>query len=206
LQHKSSIQGENSMASASKTDFRFRELDALKPTSFVEAAPAAMHEIPALVEIAHAAIPAVRGVSAAVVAGVQDYHPQSVIAFKVKGVIQGGVGFLYFNERGLDALILDEIDFSNPDHALLAKPGEAPAALYIWAMACRGRSVAGTGTVATRFRELPFRYADYYVRPATDDGRRFSRELGFHPVESFQPDLWRYRRIANRAAIKQAAA
>jgi hypothetical protein len=186
--------------------FRFRELDSLEPASFVEAVPAAMHEIPELVAIAHATIPAVRGVSSKVVEGVQDYHPQSVIAFKVKGVIQGGVGFLYFNDQGLDALILDEVDFANPDHALLAKPGQAPAALYIWAMACRGRSVAATGTVATRFHEMPFRDADYYVRPATDDGRRFSRELGFHPVQSFQPDLWHYRRIVNRAVIKREAA
>ncbi len=98
------------------------------------------------------------------------------------------------------------MNFGNPDHALLAKPGERPAALYIWAMACRGRSVAATGTVATGFHELPFRYADYYVRPATDDGRRFSRELGFHPVASFQPDLWSYRRKVNRIAAEQEAA
>jgi hypothetical protein len=193
------------MASASD-GFRFRELDSLKPTSFVQAAPAAIHEIPELVAIAHSSIPAVRGVSSQVVEGVQHYHPQSVIAFKVRGVIQGGVGFLYLNDQGLDALILDEVDFANPDHSLLAKPGEQPAALYIWAMACRGRSVAATGTVATRFHELPFRYADYYVRPATDDGRRFSRELGFHPAQSFQPDLWHYRRIVNRAVIKREAA
>lgn len=190
----------------SDTAFRFRELDQLRPVSFVEAVPAQMHEIPELVAIAHETIPAVRGVSAAVVAGVQDYHPQSIIAFKVKGVIQGGVGFLYFNDQGLDALILDEVNFGNPDHALLAKPGEQPAALYIWAMACRGRSVAATGTMASRFHELPYRSADYYVRPATDDGRRFSRELGFHPVASFQPDLWSYRRIINRPALKREAA
>jgi hypothetical protein len=177
---------------------RFRELDELRPTQFVEAVPAQLHEIPALVHIATSKIPAVC-VTPKVVEGVQNYHPQSIIAFKVKGVIQGGVGFLYFNEQGLDALVLDEIDFSNPDHALLARPGEAPAALYIWAMAARGRSVAATGTVSTRFHEMPYRYADYYVRPATDDGRRFSHELGFHPISSFQPDLWSYRRKVNRA-------
>ena len=36
------------MASA-PDGFRFRELDSLKPTSFVEAVPAAIHEIPDLV-------------------------------------------------------------------------------------------------------------------------------------------------------------
>jgi hypothetical protein len=194
------------MSDSRQDGFRFRELDQLRPTSFVEAVPAAIDEVPELVAIAHAAIPAVRGVSARIVAEVQEYHPQSLIAFKVKGVIQGGVCFLYFNDRGLDALILDEINFGNPDHALLAKEGEPVSALYIWAMACRGRSVAATGTVAHRFHEMPFRYADYYVRPATDDGRRFSRELGFSPAQSFQPDLWHYRRIVNRAAAKREAA
>ena len=184
---------------------RFRELDELRPTQFVEAVPAQMHEIPGLVHIATSKIPAVR-VTSKVVETVQDHHPGSVIAFKVKGIIQGGVGFLYFNDQGLEALILDEVDFSNPDLTLLAKPTEKPAALYIWAMAARGRSVAATGTVATCFHELPYRYADYYVRPATDDGRRFSRELGFHPVHSFQPDLWSYRRIINRRPLQSREA
>lgn len=185
------------MSDNSQQKIRFRELDELHPTQFVEAVPALMHEIPGLVHIATSKIPAVK-VTSKIVEGVQHHNPQSIIAFKVKGVIQGGVGFLYFNEQGLEALILDEVDFSNPNHALLAKAGEAPAALYIWAMAARGRSVAATGTLSTRFHEMPYRYADYYVRPATDDGRRFSRELGFHQVSSFQPDLWSYRRKVNR--------
>lgn len=176
---------------------RFRELDHLRPCPFVEASPAKISEIPELVEIATAKIPAVK-VRAATVQAVHEHNPESIFAFKVKGKIEGGVGFLYFNDRGLDALLLDEVNIADPDHALLSKPGEAPAALYIWAMAARGRSVAATGTMSNLFHQNPYRLTDYYVRPATQDGERFSRELGFHPVVCFQKNLWSYQRLANR--------
>jgi hypothetical protein len=49
------------------------------------------------------------------------------------------IAFLYLNEDGFDRLLLDELDFSDPDPAILIRPGATPAALYVWALAARTR-------------------------------------------------------------------
>jgi hypothetical protein len=80
----------------------------------------------------------------------------------------------------------------------LTRRNQAPAAIYAWAMAGRGRAAAGLGNVASRLRASPYSWADYYAQPATADGARFLAQLGFAPTPSFQRDLWTYRRLCNR--------
>lgn len=158
-----------------------------------------------MVAIAHQAISAI-SISQSAVERVFGHHPECIFPFRQHGRIEGGIAYLFLNEQGLEALLLDEIDFSAPDVALLARRNEAPSAIYAWAMAARGRAAAGLGNVALRLRAAPYTWADYYAQPATADGARFLAQLGFERTPSFQPDLWTYRRLCNRVITGSVAA
>jgi GNAT superfamily N-acetyltransferase len=94
--------------------------------------------------------------------------------------------------------MLDELDFSDPDPAVLIKAGETPAALYVWALAARGRAAAGIANVSAHLHQEPFAHADYYAQPSSVDGARLLAQLGFVLANSFQPSLWTYRQLCNR--------
>jgi hypothetical protein len=181
------------------------ELDLLRSYDWIDARPAAHHELPTMVATAHQAISAI-SIGYDVVERVFRHHPECIFPFRRGGKIVGGVAWLFLNEMGLDALLLDEINFSDPDLALLTQRNQAPAAIYAWAIAARGRAAAGLGNVASRLRSAPYSWADYYAQPATADGARFLAQLGFAPTPSFQRDLWTYRRLCNRVmSIPDAA-
>jgi hypothetical protein len=174
-----------------------RELDLLGPSAEVHVSPATTAELPAMVDIAVRSIPGVR-VALRTVERIHRFHPQSIFAFRLDGRIKGGIAFLFLNAIGFDALILDEMNISDPDTRFLARPGEEPAALYVWALAAEGRAVAGCGNICALMRRPPYGRADYYAQPATADGLRFSRQVGLYRVPSFQRDLWTYQRMVNR--------
>ena len=182
-----------------------RELDLLTAAVDVEVSPATLAELPAMVDMAVRSIPGVN-VKLATVERIHRIDPSSIFAFRVNGIVKGGIAFLYLNAAGLDALILDELDISNPQFRFLARPGEEPAALYVWALAAQGRAVMGCATIAAMMREAPYSRADYYAQPATKDGLRFSKQVGLWRIPSLQRDLWTYRRLLNRAADGQAQA
>ncbi|HEY2755350.1 MAG TPA: hypothetical protein VGJ01_06350 [Pseudolabrys sp.] len=116
------------------------------------------------------------------------------------------IAFLYLNEDGFDRLLLDELDFSDPDPAILIRPGATPAALYVWALAARGRAAAGIANVSAHLRQEPLAQADYYAQPSSVDGARLLAQLGFVRANSFQPSLWTYRRLCIPAASRQELA
>jgi hypothetical protein len=181
-----------------KTGFsQRRELDLLEPYEGVDASPARPDELPAMIALARAAVPAV-AVEDATVERVYRHHPQCIFPFRCGGRIVGGVAFLHLNENGFDRLLLEELDFSDPDPAVLTAFGDAPAAIYIWAIAARGRAGAGIANVSARLREEPFSRADYYSLPSTSGGERILPQVGFEPTNSFQRSLWTYRRLRNR--------
>lgn len=177
------------------------ELDLLGPSREVHVSPATTAELPAMVDIAVRSIPGVR-VALSAVERIHRFYPESIFTFRLDGRIRGGIAFLFLNAIGFEALILDEMDISAPDTRFLARPGEEPAALYVWALAAEGRSVAGCGNICTLLRRPPYSRADYYAQPATADGLRFSKQVGLYRVPSFQRDLWTYQRMINRAAAE----
>ena len=189
-----------------KAEFLQRhELDLLEPYEGVDARPARPDELPAMIALARAAVPAVT-VDDATVERVYRRHRACIFPFRCGGRIAGGVAFLYLNEDGLDRLLLDELDFSDPDPAVLIRLGETPAAIYIWAIAARGRAGAGIANVSARLRQEPFARADYYSLPTTSGGERILPQVGFVPTNSFQQSLWTYRRMRNRIPAQPAAA
>jgi hypothetical protein len=191
---------------AGKTEFSQRhEFDLLETHDDIDARPAQPEELPAMVVLARAAVPGVR-IRTATVKRVYCRHPHCIFPFRCGGKIAGGMAFLFLNEDGLDRLLLDELDFSNPDPKILAQFGEKPAALYIWALAARGRAAAGIANVSAWLRKEPFSSADYFAQPSTQHGARILVQVGFEPANSFQPNLWTYRRLRTRVARQPAEA
>jgi hypothetical protein len=122
----------------------------------------------------------------------------SFYAIRRFGQLIGGVSYLFLTDDGLDRLILDELDFCDPDPEILTPPDREPAAIYIWACAAKGRAALGLGSPCWRLRQWPYGRADYYAQPNTEEGVRFVQQLGFERTPSFQRDLWIFRRRCNR--------
>jgi hypothetical protein len=180
------------------------DFDSLEPTAGVEAAPATIADIPLLVATAHRTVPGVT-LSAAELHTYCQINPDTVLAFRRNGQLLGGIAFLFLNDDGLDALMLDEIDLTRPQRYLLAAADEEVAGIYWWALGAKGRGLAGLGQVARLFAQPQYRSVDFYAQPSSADGIRTAVSLGFERVPSWQPDLWTYRRAANREAAHSQA-
>jgi hypothetical protein len=181
-------------------DFGLRhELDALVPASVISAEPATQKQLPALAEIAKREIP---GVNAKVgLARFLRADPESIFTFRRGDRLLGGIAFLYFNCRGHDALLLDNIDLKNPNREFLAASDEEVSAIYVWALAAYGRAVMGIANVAAYLRRPRFVGANYFAQPSSSAGRDLLIALGFEPIPSFQADLWCYERPWNRPSL-----
>jgi hypothetical protein len=180
------------------------ELDGLSPTSAVAVGPATRGQLPDLVAIARREIPGV-SVTEAGLAQFLRSDPESIFAFERVGSLLGGIAFLYLNRRGHDALLLDGIDLKNPSVEFLTPCDEDVSAIYVWALACYGRAVVGLANVARYLRGPRFISADYFAQPATTAGRDLLIAIGFKPISSLQPDLWRYQRPWNRVPANRLA-
>lgn len=181
------------------------DFDALPLSPEVDVRCAQFSEIAALSEMAHRLVPGVQ-IGAAELANYLAFDPESILAFTRKGNLLGGIAFLFLNERGHDALLLDDIRLTAPEKRYLACANDDVAAIYIWAIAATGRGIAGLGKAAAHLRQLRFRGADCYAQPSTVAGREIMRATGFAPVSSFQPDLWCYERPWHRQPMRMPGA
>lgn len=181
------------------------DFDALPLSPDVDVRCAQFSEISALSEMAHRLVPGVR-IGTAELARYLAFDPESILSFSRKGRLLGGMAFLFLNERGHDALLLDEICLTAPETRYLASAKGDVAAIYIWAIAATGRGIAGLGKAASHLRQLRFRGADCYAQPSTVAGRDIMRATGFAPVPSFQPDLWCYERPWHRQPMHMPGA
>ena len=177
------------------------DFDALPQSPDVDVRTAQFSEISALSEMAHRLVPGVQ-IGAAELARYLALDPDSILTFSRKGRLLGGMAFLYLNDRGHDALLLDEICLTEPDMRHLSSGGEEISAIYIWAIAATGRGIAGLGKAAAHLRQQRYRSADCYAQPSTAAGRDIMKATGFAPVPSFQPDLWCYERPWNRQPMR----
>ncbi|MBR0927328.1 hypothetical protein JQ561_12000 [Bradyrhizobium diazoefficiens] len=179
------------------------DFDALPLSADVDVRCAQFSEISALAQMAHRMVPGVR-IGTEELARYFTFDPQSILTFSRKGQFVGGMAFLFLNDRGHDALLLDEICLTAPETHYLASAKEEVAAIYIWAIAATGRGIAGLGKAAAHLRQLRFRGADCYAQPSTVAGRDIMKATGFAPVPSFQPDLWCYERPWHRQPMRMA--
>jgi hypothetical protein len=174
------------------------ELDRLSPTSAIVVSLASDRQLADLLAMARREIPGVNATEARLAQFLRD-DPESIFVFQRSGKLLGGIAFLYLNCRGHDALLLDAIDLRNPSRDCLARADEEVSAIYVWALVGHGRAVAGLGNVAEYLRGPRFVSADYFAQPSTTAGRNLLNAIGFEPIPSFQPDLWRYERPWHRA-------
>ncbi len=181
------------------------DFDALPQSPDVEVRCAQFSEIAALSDMARQLVPGVQ-IGASELARYFSLDPQCILTFSRKGNLLGGMAFLFLNDRGHDALLLDEICLTAPETHYLASAKQDVTAIYIWAIAATGRGIAGLGKAAAHLRQIRFRGADCYAQPSTVAGRDIMRATGFAPVPSFQPDLWCYERPWHRQPMRMPGA
>jgi len=181
------------------------DFDALPLSPEIDVRCAQFSEIAALSEMAHRLVPGVE-IGAVELAKYFAFDPQSILTFTRKGSLLGGMAFLFLNDHGHDALLLDEICLTAPETRYLASANDDVAAIYIWAIAATGRGIGGLGKAAAHLRQLRFRGADCYAQPSTVAGREIMRATGFKPIASFQPDLWCYERPWHRRPMRMPGA
>jgi hypothetical protein len=180
------------------------DFDSLSTSSDVEVRPARYSELSVLADMAHRLVPGVQ-ITAPVLGRYFAFDSECILTFSRRERLLGAIAFLYLNDRGHDALILDEISLTHPDIGLLARNGEEVSAIYFWALAATGRGITGLGKVAARLRAPRYVNADCFSQPSSSAGRELLIATGFKQVPSLQPDLWCYQRPWNRLPPKLPA-
>lgn len=161
--------------------------------------PVGHDEIPALLAFATSQIPVLASAVEAV-ARVITRNSESAWVFRSGGRTRGVYAMLHLSSEGLEALLLGEFNTGFPDPSLTVRTGEAPAAIYKWAVVAPGMASAGICSISRILQADRYATANLYARPTTEPGARLMAHLGFRPVHSGYPDLHRYVRIANRGS------
>jgi len=133
------------------------------------------------------------------VARVARAHPDALWSFWRGDRFVGGFAFLMLNRRGVEALLDNVLDLGDPPPSVLTIPGERPAGIYVWALLSSSAFAAeGVARVIVQLQQYPYERSDLFALPATRDGLRFMRGLGFRLVPGHPRSLHRYVRLANR--------
>lgn len=170
-----------------------RDFDFIPRRSEVIVVPAENQDFEPLAAMANAKVPDVCA-TGQLLREAAERDRDTILSFRFKGVLLGGVAFIFLNQIGLEGLLLDSVDLARPTAAIMANPIDDVAGIYIWATALDGRGILGLGNVAEHLSKRRFRFADLYGRPNTEDGRRLVQSVGFKPAASFQQNLWIYKR------------
>jgi hypothetical protein len=181
------------------------DFDSLPNDADVEVRGARPAELPILADMACRLIPGI-DMPADVLSMYLASDPETILSFSRRGKLLGAMAFLYLNDRGHDALLLDEICLARPEMKYLAAADEEVSAIYIWALAMTGRGSAGYGKAAEHLRKPRYARANIFAQPATKDGRGWLSATCFEPIQSFQPDLWCYERSWKRPSMSIATA
>jgi predicted GNAT family N-acyltransferase len=172
---------------------RQRPLDLIAPSRRYMLRPAEESEVGRLIEAAAQDIPAMKVIEPAI-GRVFSFNRETILAVLGSKGLAGGFAFLYLNQAGLEALLTGALSVADPDLRHLASRGEAPSALYVWAMYLPGPAVAAMGNVMQFVRRPGFAHIDIYARPGTLKGADFMNRTGFEPVSVGPSDLFVYRR------------
>jgi hypothetical protein len=188
----------NERICAPQQDRRSRELDwaVAPPLAATLVRRARSKDLRPLLELAQTLIGGEHATEDAV-RRVAIHRPDSIWAF-VHGTRMVGVfAMLLLNTLGLESLLARGMNTRDPSVGLLATPAEAPAGIYLWAVA---HSSASDGILQMFERLQISRYcsADIFAVPATDSGLRFLRGWGFQSLAGHPRNLHHYVRLTNR--------
>lgn len=161
--------------------------------------PVDLQAIPGLLAFAGREIPMLSSAVEAV-SRVVNRNRDSIWVFRRGGEAVGIYAMLHLSKEGLEGLLLGEFNLSFPDPSLMVRTGEAPAAIYKWAVVAPGMAAAGICAMSRLLQTEGYATANLYARPTTMPGGRLMTHLGFHEVRSGLPDLQRYVRIVNRGS------
>jgi hypothetical protein len=173
------------------------DFDMLPRSAEVNVQPARRSELSAIADMGNRMVPGVQ-ITERDLERYFAFDPTSILTFSRQEMLLGAVAFLYLNRRGLDALLHAEMKLTHPDFALLAGCSEQVSAIYVWAIAGRGKAMAGLGNVSKHLCQARIADADLYAQPSSEDGRNLMMAIGFQPIPSLQRELWRYQRPWNR--------
>ncbi len=122
--------------------------------------------------------------------GLQSQFGAALFGLRQEGVLTGLLAAFPLNAAGLEALERDAFDAVELDTALVARPGEEPAAYYGWAFAATnhdgGRAVM---MASVDIHRLLYWAVPTFARAATADGSRALQRIGFRP-HATQPGLF----------------
>jgi predicted GNAT family N-acyltransferase len=111
---------------------------------------------------------------------------------------EGFIAILPLNRLGLEMLMLGAFNAVEPDLRLIAKPGERPAGIYMWAVFAPGPLAAGMALFMEKMAAPEYEGLDLYSRPNTEIGVRFNEVLGFIRGTSLgdidAPNVWKFSR------------
>src|SRR3974390_819225 len=124
-----------------------RDFDMLPRSTDIEVQPACAHELSAIAEMGNRMVPGVQ-IAEPDLEQYLAFDPDSILTFSRQQRLLGAVAFLYLNRRGHDALMHAEMNFMHPDFSLLAGRSHEASAIYVWAIAGRGKAMAGLGNVS----------------------------------------------------------
>jgi predicted GNAT family N-acyltransferase len=117
---------------------------------------------------------------------------------------EGFVAMLLLTKQGLKGLAARTLDCSNPDPALLVKPGERPAGIYFWATYAPGTLAPAAALVVEKISVPPYDGVPLFTRVTTSDGYRFTEALGFRKgarIDGIEaPHLYVYERSKAKAS------
>lgn len=181
-----------------------RDFDMLPRSAEIDVQPARRYELSAIAEMGNRMVPGVQIVEP----DLERYFafdPGSILTFSRQGQLLGAVAFLYLNRRGHDALMHAEMNLTHPDFSLLAGRSDEASTIYVWAIAGRGKAMAGLGNVSKHLCQTRLAGADLYAQPSSEDGRDLMIAIGFEPIPSLQRELWRYQRPWNRISANARA-
>ena len=136
-----------------------------------------------LIGLARPHIPGIAG--AEIVRKVLEHNPDClwVVARKrtFNPAVPVGEGFfamLPLTGKGLHRLATKSFNGADPDLSLVAKPGEKPAGLYMWATYAPGVLAGGISLFMKEIAAAPYNGVNLYSRPNTPEGIRYNAALG----------------------------
>lgn len=118
---------------------------------------------------------------------------------------EGFFAMLPLTAKGLHQLALKTFNGADPDLALIAKPGEKPAGIYMWGTYAPGNLSGGISLLMDRLALSPYDGVNIYSRPNTPEGVRYNEALGLTKCPTIgcvvAPHLYEFRRAPQRPPI-----
>lgn len=115
----------------------------------------------------------------------------------------GLYAMILLTKSGLQALLDGTFRPNAPSAAHCATPGEQAVAIYKWGVLARGIAAGVFAHMSGILATDKYRSLDFYANGATKEGIRMMQVLGYvHVKGSAFPNLYQYKRLANRAEDK----